>query len=203
MCPKNTFVTKTSLTLQMHLLQLTFFISFFVFKPFLFAPPHTYYWRRQWQLIPLLLSGKSHGQRSMVSCSPWSREQSETTEWLHFQFSLSCIGEGNGNPLQCSYLEKPRDSGAWQAAVYGVAQSWTRLKRLSSSSSISIILFWFIFASLVQICPLKLNLTIRSFRETSCSSLPYISLYTYLMVRLYNTGYIPSHFQRCLLATEG
>ena len=57
------------------------------------------------------------------------------TEQLHFHFSLSCIGEGNGNPLQCSCLENPRDGGAWWAAVYGVAQSRTRLKRLSSSSS--------------------------------------------------------------------
>ena len=58
-----------------------------------------------------------------------------TTERLHFHFSLSCIGEGNGNPLQCSWLENPRDGGAWCAAVYGVTQSWTRLKWLSSSSS--------------------------------------------------------------------
>jgi len=57
------------------------------------------------------------------------------TERLHFHFSLSCIGEGNGNPLQCSCLENPKDGGAWWAAVYGVAQSWTRLKRISSSSS--------------------------------------------------------------------
>ena len=57
------------------------------------------------------------------------------TEQLHFHFSLSCIGEGNGNPLQCSCLENPRDGEAWWAAVYGVAQSQTRLKRLSSSSS--------------------------------------------------------------------
>ena len=57
------------------------------------------------------------------------------TERLHFHFSLSSIGEGNGNPLQCSCLENPRDGGAWWAAVYGVAQSRTRLKRLSSSSS--------------------------------------------------------------------
>ena len=57
------------------------------------------------------------------------------TEQLHFHFSLSCIGEGNGNPLQCSCLDNPRDGGAWWAAVYGVAQSRTRLKRLSSSSS--------------------------------------------------------------------
>ena len=63
--------------------------------------------------------------------------ESDTTERLHFHLSLSCIGEGNGNPLQCSCLENPRDGGAWQAAVYGVAQSRTRLKRLSSSSSSS------------------------------------------------------------------
>ena len=67
--------------------------------------------------------------------SPWGREESDTTERLHFHFSLSCIGEGNGTPLQCSCLENPRDGGAWWAAVYGVAQSRTRLKRLSSSSS--------------------------------------------------------------------
>ena len=57
------------------------------------------------------------------------------TERLHFHFSVLCIGEGNGNPLQCSCLENPRDGGAWWAAVYGVTQSRTRLKRLSSSSS--------------------------------------------------------------------
>ena len=73
--------------------------------------------------------------RSLVGCSPWGREESGTTERLHFPFSFSCIGEGNGNPLQCSCLENPRDEGAWWAAVYGVSQSWTRLKRLSSSSS--------------------------------------------------------------------
>ena len=58
--------------------------------------------------------------------------RSDMTERLHVHFSLSCIGEGNGNPLQCSCLENPRDGGAWWAAVYGVAQSWTRLKRLNS-----------------------------------------------------------------------
>ena len=68
-------------------------------------------------------------------CSPWGRKESDMTERLHFHFSLSCIGGGNGNPLQCSCLENPRDGGAWWAAVYGVAQSRTRLKRLSSSSS--------------------------------------------------------------------
>ena len=78
---------------------------------------------------------KSHGQRSLVGCSPWGRWELDMTQWLHFHFSLSCIGEGNGNPLQCSCLENPRDGGAWWAAIYGVAQSWTWLKRLSSSSS--------------------------------------------------------------------
>ena len=95
------------------------------------------FWRRQWQPTPVLLPGKSHGQGSLVGCSPWGREESDTTEQLHFHFSLSCIGEGNGNPLQCSCLENPRNRGAWQAAIYGVAQSQTRLKQLSSSSSSS------------------------------------------------------------------
>ena len=81
------------------------------------------------------LPGKPHGQRSLVGCSPWGHEESDTTEQLHCHFSLSCIGEGNGDPLQCSCLENPRDGGAWWAAVYGVAQSRTRLKRFSSSSS--------------------------------------------------------------------
>ena len=63
-----------------------------------------------------------------MGCSPWGREESDTTEGLPFHFSLSCIGEGNGNPLQCSYLENPRDGGAWWPAVYGVAQSRTRLR---------------------------------------------------------------------------
>ena len=93
--------------------------------------------RRQWHPTPVLLPGKSHGWRSLEGCSPWGRWGSDTTERLHFHFSLSCSGEGNGNPLQCSCLENPRDSGAWWAAVYGVAQSRTRLKRLSSSSSSS------------------------------------------------------------------
>jgi len=82
--------------------------------------------RRQWHPTPVLLPGKSHGQRSLVGCSPWGSEESDTTERLHFDFSLSCIGEGNGNPLQCSCLENPRDGGAWWTAVYGVAQSRTR-----------------------------------------------------------------------------
>ena len=79
------------------------------------------------------LAWKTHGRRSLVGCSPWGRWESDTTERLHFHFSPACIGEGNGNPLQCSCLENPRDGTAWWAAVYGVAQSRTWLKRLSSS----------------------------------------------------------------------
>ena len=94
--------------------------------------------RRQWHPTPVLLPGKSHGQRSLVGCSPWGREESDTTERLHFHFWLSCIGEGNGNPLQCSCLENPRDGGAWWAAVFGVAQSRTRLKWLSSKCIYSV-----------------------------------------------------------------
>ena len=78
------------------------------------------------------LAWKTPGRRSLEGCSPWGRWGSDTTERLHFHFSLSCIGEGNGNPLQCSCLENPRDRGAWWAAIYGVAQSRTRLKWLSS-----------------------------------------------------------------------
>ena len=78
---------------------------------------------------------------------PWTEEpgrlqsmgslELDMTEQRHFHFSLSCIGEGTGNPLQCSCLENSRDGGAWWVAVYGVTQSWTRLRRLSSSSSSS------------------------------------------------------------------
>ena len=91
--------------------------------------------RRQWHPTPVPLPGKSHGWRSLEGCSPWGRYKSDTTERLHFHFSVSRIGEGNGNPLQYSYLENPRDRGAWWAAIYGVAQSQTRLTQLSSSSS--------------------------------------------------------------------
>ena len=88
---------------------------------------------------PVLLPGKPHGWRSLVGCSPWGRKESDTTEQLLFYFSLSCIGEGNGNPLQCSCLENPRDGGMWWASIYGVVQSRTWLKRLSISSSIHFI----------------------------------------------------------------
>ena len=104
--------------------------------PLLVSSPHQ--GKRQWHPTSVLLPGESHGRRNLAGCSPWGREELDMTEWLHFQFLLSCTGEGNGNPLQYSCLENPRDGGAWRTAVYGVAQSRTWLKRLSSSSSSSL-----------------------------------------------------------------
>ena len=112
------------------------------------------WWRRQWHPTPVLLPGKSHGWSSLEGCSPRGRWGSDTTERLHFHFSLSRIGEGNGNPLHCSCLENPRDRGAWWAAIYGVAQSRTQLKQLSSSSSS---LFWIMYKNtlLYRLCHKK------------------------------------------------
>ena len=92
--------------------------------------PHssTFAWKIPWMEEP----GRLQSMGSL---------ESDTTERLHFHFSRSCIGEGNGDPLQCSCLENPRDGGAWWAAISGVAQSQTRLKQLSSSSNITAILF--------------------------------------------------------------
>ena len=98
---------------------------------------HTLVWRSQCPPTPVLLPGKSHGWRSLVGCSPWGRGGVDMTERLHFHFSFSCIGEGNGNPLQCSCLENPRDGGAWWA-VYGVAESDTT-ERLHCHFSLSCI----------------------------------------------------------------
>ena len=72
---------------------------------------------------PVLLPGKSHGRRCLVGCSPWGPEESDTTEQLDFHFSLSCMGEGNGNLLQYSCLENPMDREAWWATVHGVTKS--------------------------------------------------------------------------------
>ena len=100
--------------------------------------------RREWHPTAVLLLGKSHGRRSLVGCSPWGCYESDTTERFHFYFSLSCIGEGNGNPLQCSCLENPRDRGAWWAAVYGlhrVGRDWSDLAA-AAASLLFIIYFW-------------------------------------------------------------
>ena len=94
-------------------------------------------WRRQWQPTPVLLPGKSHGWRSLIGCSPWGHEKLDLTERLHSHFSLSCVGEGNGNPLQCSCLENPRDGGAWWTAhQWGCTESDTT-ERLHSHFSLS------------------------------------------------------------------
>ena len=95
--------------------------------------------RRQWHPTPVLLPGKSHGWRNLEGWSPWGCWGLDTTERLHFHFSLSYIGEGNGNPLQCSRLGNPEDGGALWAAVYGVAQSQTRLKWLSSNNTMRVL----------------------------------------------------------------
>ena len=102
----------------------------------IFTLLYTWNWKRQCHSTLVLLPGKSHGWRSLVGCSPWGCCESGTTERLHFHFSLSCIGEGNGNPLQWSCLENLREGGAWWASVYGVTKSQTWLKWLSSSSNI-------------------------------------------------------------------
>ena len=110
---------------------------------------HTLIW------YPVLLPGKSHGQRSLVGCSPWGREESDTTERLHFHFSLSCIGEGNGNPIQCSCLENPgtaepgwlpsmgsyRVGHDWSdlavaAAAYGILVPWPGIKPMSPALAV-------------------------------------------------------------------
>ena len=95
-----------------------------------------FYWRRQWHPTPELFCLENPMDEGAWWAAVHGVTKSRTlTEWLHFHFSLSCIGERTGNPLQCSCLESPRDGAAWWAAIYGVAQSWTQLKRRSSSSS--------------------------------------------------------------------
>ena len=83
------------------------------------------YQRRQWQSTPVLLPGKSHGRRCLVGYNPQGREESDTAEQLRVHFSLSCIGEGNGNPLQYSCLENPMDIGAWYATAHESQKSQT------------------------------------------------------------------------------
>ena len=87
------------------------------------------HWRRKWQPTPVFLPGESQGRGSSEGCSPWGRWGSDTTEWLHFHFSLSCIGEGNGNPLQCSCLENPRDGepGGLPSSGCRVGHDWCDL----------------------------------------------------------------------------
>ena len=88
------------------------------------------FWRRQWRPTPELLPGKSHGGRSLVGCSPWGREESDTTKRLHFHFSLSCIGEGNGNPLQVLAWRIPgtgEPGGLPSMGLHRVGHDWSDL----------------------------------------------------------------------------
>ena len=144
------------------------------------------FWRRRWHPTPVLLPGKSHGRRSLVGCSPWGCEVSDMTERLHFHFSLSCIGEGNGNPSQCSCLENPRDGVAWWAAIYGVAQSQTWLKWLSSSIHIFIYIYVYIHKSaytlktefvLVSLTPVQHHKVFVAFLLSS-----FLCIYLYLQL---------------------
>ena len=117
-----------------------------------------------WQPTPVLLPGKSHGWRSLVGCSQWSHKELDMTEQLHFHFSLSCIREGNGNLLQCSCLENPRDGEAWWAAIYGVAQSQTRLKRQQQPVCVPVE---------IRTCPPSPEETgVDSFRKLACLCTP-------------------------------
>ena len=135
-------------------------LACFIQHPFPYFSVLVYvYWRRQWHPTPVLLPGESHGPRSLVGCSPSGRKESDTTEQLHFHFSLSCIGEGSGNPLQCFCLENPRDRETWWAAIYGVAQGQTQLMWLSSNSSSSIHIWLFQYC--LTIFPWETNLPTR------------------------------------------
>ena len=136
-------------------------------------------WRRQWHPTPVLLPEKSHGWRSLVGCSPWGHEESDTIERLHFHFSLSCFGEGKGNPLWCSCLENPRDGEAWWAAIYGVAQSRTRLKQLSitlrKSWARGRLLSWTFLLALSHPCLTSL------FSHNEKFSIPVLKIYSSMM----------------------
>ena len=92
--------------------------------------------RRQWQPTPVLLPGQSHGWRSLVGCSPWGCEESDTIERFHFHFSLSCTGEGNGNPLQCSCLENPRDGGLPSLGLHRVRHDWRDLAAAAAAAGL-------------------------------------------------------------------
>ena len=80
----------------------------------------------------------SRGRRSLVGCSSWGCWELDTTEWLHFDFSLSCIGEGNGNPLQCSCLENPRDGGLPSMGSHRVGHDWSDL----AAAAAAVCIYW-------------------------------------------------------------
>ena len=119
------------------------FVKDIVYVDFIWLSLYSlWYWlepllrRREWHPTPVLLPGKSRGQRSLVGCNPWGREESGTTERLHFHFSLSCIGEGNGNPLQCSWLENPREPhGLPSVGSHRVRHDWRDLGAAAAAAA--------------------------------------------------------------------
>ena len=111
-----------------------YYVYFKLYGTFFYCLTRQSCQRRRWHPTQYSFLENPFGRRSLVGCSPWDRKELDTTERLSLHFSLSCSGEGNGNPRQCSCLENPRYRGAWWAAVYGVTQSRTRLKRLSRQS---------------------------------------------------------------------
>ena len=127
-------------TEQLHLFH-SVWQSLSPFKSLLMTQFHSFYgWviahcrRRRWHPTPVLLPGKSHGWSSLVGCNPWGCKELDTTEQPHFHFSVSCIQEGNGNPLQYFCLENPMDGAAWWAAVHGVTKGRTRLSDFTFTS---------------------------------------------------------------------
>ena len=150
-------------------------------------------WRRQWHPTPVLLPGKSHGKRSLDICSLWGRWGSNTTERLHFQFSLSCIGEGNGNPLQCYCLENPRGGRAWWAAVYGVAQSRTRLTWLSSMVKVIYTPFFFPdghMCAIFHVCPSRQKELVLKFNRAILTSNKMLCLFIYKAYLNYSRQFV-------------
>ena len=142
----------------------------------------------------MLLPGTSHGRRSLIGCSPWGLEESDTTERLHFHFSLSCIGEGNGNRLQCSRLENPRDGGAWWAAVCGVAQSpYSEGERRYSGGCLA---FPSQCLPLQVQCILSVVPVLHSFTLTLLLSLlaPFLLLLFFFFVTLCLQSFLSDHF---------
>ena len=116
---------------------LTIWFQYFYFFPWIIHFLSANGQRRQWHPTPVFLPGKSHGLRSLVGCSPWGRKELDTIERLDFHFSLSCIGEGNGNPLQCSCLENPRDGAGWLPSMgsHRVGHDWSDLAAAAAASA--------------------------------------------------------------------
>ena len=149
--------------------------------------------RRWWHLTPVLLPGKSHGRRSLVGCSPWDCKESDTTERFHFHFSLSCIGEGNCNPLQCSCLENPRDGGVGglpSMGLHRVRHDWSDLSAVAAAA-VNIVKWW-------NSLQLQLQISCKSNQPVT----PHWPLQLPIQL-FYSTGYKPMHNSLQLLVQKG